>query len=207
MSKLAAIVAANVANAPKSIVPVAVVVGGTAGIGAAVAETLARHTHGRAHILLVGRNQSAAEEIISRLPKSVDGGKYEFVQCDVSSMRNVGSVTRALAGRLDRVNYLVMSPGILSMAGRRPTEDGVDLKVALHYYGRFKFARDLVGLLEKAAEQGEPARVMTILDSKSGGPIFADDMALEQNYSVSNAASTACTYNSAAMVVRYSTVA
>lgn len=129
MPPYSAVLAANAQNAPTAIRPVAVLVGGTSGCGRGVAEVLAKYAKGNAHIVLVGRSQAAADEIIASLPKPVDGAKYEFVQCDVSSMRNVGAVTRDLASRLDKINYLVLSTGILSLAGRRPTEDGVDYKV------------------------------------------------------------------------------
>ncbi|KAH7105377.1 NAD(P)-binding protein [Auriculariales sp. MPI-PUGE-AT-0066] len=200
MPSLAAVLAANTANVPKAIQPVAVIIGGTAGVGAAVAEVLAQRTEGRSHIVLVGRNEVAANDVIAKFPKPVDGGKYEFVKCDVSSMRNVGVVTKQLNERLGKVNYLVMSAGILSLAGRRPTEDGVDFKLALHYYSRFKFAREMAGLVEKAAEKGEPARVLSILDPRYGGAVFLDDLSLEKNYSVKNAANIGTTYNNAAAV-------
>lgn len=159
--------------------------------------------------MLVGRNKAAADEIIAGLPAPIDGGKYEFVQCDVSSMRNVGAVTRDLAQRLEKINYLVLSTGLMSMAGYTPTEDGVDYKLAIHYYSRFKFARDLTPLLVKAADAGEPARVLSVLDSLRGGPIFPDDMALKKNWSLYQALRVGCTYNDAAMAAlakRYPTV-
>jgi hypothetical protein len=132
MPSLAAVLAVNSRNAPRppTVHPVAVVVGATSGIGRGVVESIARHTNGSAHIVLVGRNKDAADEIIAGLPQPVDGGKYEFVPCDVSSMKQVGAVTRDLASRLDKINYLAMSPGFLSMGGRTPTEDGVDRKVS-----------------------------------------------------------------------------
>ncbi|KZV87193.1 NAD(P)-binding protein [Exidia glandulosa HHB12029] len=211
MPALLTVLAANKQNAPKSIRPVAVLVGGTSGCGRGVAEVLAKYTQGNAHIVLVGRSEEAANEIIASLPKPVDGAKYEFVKCDVSSMRNVGIVTRDLASRLEKINYLVLSPGLMSLSGRKATEDGVDYKIAIHYYSRFKFARDLVPLLEKASAAGEPARVLTIYDSWIGGPsgVRPDDMKLEKDYSVRNAALVATTYNDgaiAALAKRYPTV-
>ncbi|KZW02321.1 NAD(P)-binding protein [Exidia glandulosa HHB12029] len=211
MPSFSAVLAANKQNAPKAIRPVAVLVGGTSGCGRGVAEVLAKYAQGNAHIVLVGRSEEAANEIFASFPKPVDGAKYEFVKCDVSSMRNVGIVTRDLASRLDKINYLVLSTGLLSLAGRRPTEDGVDYKIAVHYYSRFKFAHDLAPLLEKASTAGEPTRVLTILDSFMGAPsgVRPDDMTLEKNYSLQNAALVATTYNDgaiAALAKRYPTV-
>lgn len=57
----------NLASAAKYTKPVAVFVGGTSGIGQGMAEAFNRHTKGNADIVLVGRNRSAAEEIISKM--------------------------------------------------------------------------------------------------------------------------------------------
>ncbi|KAG8953691.1 hypothetical protein FRC04_001895, partial [Tulasnella sp. 424] len=43
---------------------------------------------GRAHIILRGRNQSNAEQIIASLPQG-SRLKYEFIQCDVSLIKTV----------------------------------------------------------------------------------------------------------------------
>jgi hypothetical protein len=37
---------------------------------------------------------------------------------------------------VDKINYIVMSPGILSFKGADDTEEGIDRKLALHYYAR-----------------------------------------------------------------------
>ena len=50
--------------------PVAIFVGGTSGIGRSMAEAFARYTKRNAHIVLIGRNQAAAESILVTLPKS-----------------------------------------------------------------------------------------------------------------------------------------
>jgi NADP-dependent 3-hydroxy acid dehydrogenase YdfG len=52
--------------------PVALFFGGTSGIGEAMATQLAFQTSGRAHIVLLGRNEEAAENIISGFP-TVEG--------------------------------------------------------------------------------------------------------------------------------------
>ena len=127
--------------------PVAIFVGGTSGVGAGMAQAFARHRNGDAHIILVGRNRTAAEEIIASLPKSEGKeSKYEFVECDVSLMRNVRKTTAELSQRLPKVNFLVLSPGIMTMQGRTETDEGIDVKLALHYYARWRFAFEYVPL-------------------------------------------------------------
>jgi short-subunit dehydrogenase involved in D-alanine esterification of teichoic acids len=54
---------------------VAVFVGGTSGVGQGLAEAFNRHTKGNSHIVLVGRNHKAAENIISRMKSDVAGEK------------------------------------------------------------------------------------------------------------------------------------
>lgn len=143
MPPLASIRTSNVAAVSGlSYRPVAVFVGGTAGIGAGMARAFARHRNGDAHIILVGRNRAAAEEIIASFPKPVGGedeAKHEFVECDVSLMRNVRKTAAELQERLPRLNYLVLTPGMMTTQGRIETDEGIDRKMALHYYSRWRF--------------------------------------------------------------------
>ncbi|KAJ7862065.1 hypothetical protein B0H13DRAFT_2567564 [Mycena leptocephala] len=85
--------AAKVFNAKFSpaYLPVAVFFGGTSGIGRGIVEAFARYTKGNAHIVIVGRNETAAESIIATLPKPLTktGWKHEFVACEASLMKNI----------------------------------------------------------------------------------------------------------------------
>lgn len=58
--------------------PVALFFGGTSGIGEAMATQLARQTGGRAHIVLMGRNEEAAQKIISGFPKVEGMSSYSL---------------------------------------------------------------------------------------------------------------------------------
>jgi NAD(P)-dependent dehydrogenase (short-subunit alcohol dehydrogenase family) len=64
------------------------------------------------------------------------GGKYEFVQGDLTLMKSVKGVVNEISNKVDKINYIVMSPGILSFKGADDTEEGIDRKLALHYYAR-----------------------------------------------------------------------
>jgi hypothetical protein len=70
-------------------------------------------------------------------------------------MKNVNEVTKELLTRLPKINFLVMTPGIMTTKGRDETEEGIDRKLAVHYYARWKFVSDLLPALKKAKELGE----------------------------------------------------
>ncbi|KAJ7187729.1 NAD(P)-binding protein [Mycena pura] len=195
MPSLAAARAFNAAFAP-SYTPVAVFVGGTSGIGQGMAEAFARSTKGNAHIVLIGRNRAAAEAIIARFPKpTAEGVKHEFVECDVTLMKNVRRVAGELRARLPKINFLALTPGVFTLNGRNETEEGIDRKLAVHYYARWRFLKDLLPSLEAAQEAGEDAKVMSVLAAGHGGPIDLDDLGLKKTFSLANAAAAAPTYN------------
>jgi NAD(P)-dependent dehydrogenase (short-subunit alcohol dehydrogenase family) len=151
MASLTTIRASNATFSPKYI-PVAVFVGGTSGIGQAMAEGFARYTNGNAHIIICGRNENAAKAIITTFPKPTVGiqAKHEFVHCDALLMKNVHNTSMELVNRLPSINFLVLSPGFLTLKGRTETDEGIDKKLALNYYARWKFIYDLMPLLRKA---------------------------------------------------------
>jgi len=203
MPSLAEIRASNSAFTHSSH-PVAVFVGGTSGIGEGMARVFAEHTKGDSDVIIVGRNRASAENIFSILPmptstSTSDSDKStparEFVQCDVTSMTNVQEATRSILTKYPKINYLVMSPGIMTLAGRDETREGIDKKLAVHYYARWKFLHDLLPALKKANEAGENGAVMSVMAAGSGGAIDLEDLALKNGYSVTRAALAAPTYN------------
>ncbi|KAF9460994.1 hypothetical protein BDZ94DRAFT_1264643 [Collybia nuda] len=199
MPSLAAIRASNAAFVP-AYAPVAIFVGGTSGLGQGIAEAFARHVKGNAHIVIIGRNRAAADSILSQLPKpTVAGITHEFVQCDVTKMKNIQSVTKELLTRIPKINFLVMTPGIMTTKGREETDEGIDRKMAIHYYARWKFTNDLMPALLKAKADGEDAKVMSVFAAGKGGEIDLDDIGLKKTYSLSTVALQTPTYNDLAL--------
>ncbi|KIM20954.1 hypothetical protein M408DRAFT_81264 [Serendipita vermifera MAFF 305830] len=184
--------------------PVGVFLGGTSGIGQAMAEQLAKQTNGQAQIVLLGRNEDAADKIIASLPRTPDGtpteqeSKYSFVKVDATSMAQVREVTTKLTNELDKINFLVLSSGFLSMKGRDETSEGIDRKMACNFYARFRVAYDLAPLVEKAAERGERTGVMSILSAGKGGQVDLNDLGLVKGFSLKAAHDHATTCTDAA---------
>jgi NAD(P)-dependent dehydrogenase (short-subunit alcohol dehydrogenase family) len=184
--------------------PVAIFVGGTSGIGRGMAEVFGRYTQGKSDIVIVGRNKEAADEVFSKLPSQTSQTyKREFFRCDVTRMKNVEVATKEILNRYSKINFLILSPGFLSMKGRDETEEGLDTKLAVHYYSRWKFIKDLLPALNKASEEGEDAKVFSVLAPGKGGEIDLDDLGLKNTFSVIKAALQAPTYNDLMMEVRF----
>ncbi|KAF7760083.1 hypothetical protein Agabi119p4_10759 [Agaricus bisporus var. burnettii] len=195
MSSLSSIRNANATFKPKY-APVAVFVGGTSGIGRAMAEVLGRHTEGKVDIVIVGRNKEAADELFSKMPSPTDKTyKREFIRCDVTRMKNVEAATKEILARHSKINFLILSPGVFTTRGRNETEEGLDTKLAVHYYSRWKFIKDLLPVLNKASEEGEDAKVFSVLAPGKGSEIDLNDLGLKKTFSVTKAALQAPTYN------------
>jgi NAD(P)-dependent dehydrogenase (short-subunit alcohol dehydrogenase family) len=175
--------------------PTAIFVGGTSGIGRAMAESFARATKGNCSIILIGRNRTAAESIIASFPKPTTTDVHEFVECDAKLIQNVHATTSALLQRLQKVNFLVLSPGMFRASGRHDTTEGIDEQLALMYHARWTFTYDLMPLLTKAAEAGEDAKVMTVLAAGTPIGVQADVNDLEMKKSWIGAMRVASTYN------------
>ncbi|KZT69126.1 NAD(P)-binding protein [Daedalea quercina L-15889] len=197
MPSLAVVRKANTAISFKRS-PVAVFVGGTSGIGQALSQGLARYTQGNSKILLCGRNRSAAEQIIASYPKSSpvsEAGSHSFVESDLFEIKNVQRTTSSLLSSLPKINFLVLSTGFMDFRWRDETAEGIDKRLALTYYARWKFIYDLLPLLRKAKDAGEEARVMSILGPGSGWKVDMDDLGLKRRYNPLKALTSAATYN------------
>ncbi|KAF9033955.1 NAD-P-binding protein [Hymenopellis radicata] len=190
MSPLPALRASNKAFFASLHTPTAVFVGGTSGIGRAMAEALAAHTEGDANIVIVGRNGKAAQEILASFPSS--SAKREFIESDVTkSISGLSSVTAQIAATFpDGIDFLVLTPGYAAMDGRIENEEGIDRKMAVNYYARWKFIYDLAPILR------EGGKVISVLGAGYGSKIDVEDLGLKKPgaYSVSKVAGVTPTY-------------
>lgn len=150
-----------------------VVVGGTAGIGRAMALSIRKHCL-KAHIIIIGRNESAANTILSQM-----GPNSEFIRADASLMSEIRTTVR----KIKAVDMLILSQGVLDSNGRAPTTENIDFKAAVSYYGRVLFVQELLPLLRSSPFGG---KVLFLFNSVRGNPskVNWNDMAMENSYSL-----------------------
>ena len=182
--------------------PVAIFVGGTAGIGEAMARAFASHTNGNSNIVIVGRNKDAATSILSSLPTPASALARDFIQCDVTLMKNVQTTAQEIIAKYPKINYLVLSPGYMTLAGRDETVEGIDKKLAVLYYARWNFIRDLMPALQTAKDANEEGAVVSVLGAGKGGSIDLNDLGLKNTFSLKNAALATPTYTDLMLEVR-----
>lgn len=172
---------------------VALVVGGTAGIGRACALRLAEE---RFRVLVVGRDAARGADVVAACVARGAADGSAFLQCDASRLSSVRDTAAQVAQRTPALHALVLSQGIASVAGRSETPEGLDVKLALHYFSRVEFIRCLLPALRAG-----DGRVLTVLSAGVHGVYthYADDFELKQHYSLKNAADAAGLYNDAAL--------
>lgn len=97
---------------------VAVVVGGTSGIGECVVRAIAKHCV-HAVVLIVGRNVAAADKIVRECRESSPTSEFEFLAEDIILLQGVDRVCAKIRARVDKVDLLFMTPDFLSFASRQ----------------------------------------------------------------------------------------
>lgn len=162
----------------KSQKPIALFVGGTSGIGQYGALKLAELTSPE-KVIITGRNKVNGDKIVSDLNKLSGSTNNEFIPCDVYLLKNVRKYTDEIKRKIKKLNYLVLSTSpSMGFFTRENTEEGLDANMVSIFYSRNLIVKELLPLLQAAADAGEEARVITILSAGNEGEIFQDDPGL-----------------------------
>ncbi|KAI8849496.1 hypothetical protein BC829DRAFT_391401 [Chytridium lagenaria] len=114
-------------------------------------------------------------------------GSIDYDVCDISILANVKDLARRVL-EWDRLDYLVVTAGIMKVQGRVETVEGLDEKMATHYYGRVELISALMPLLEKTAQlPNADVRVLNVLSSCHGKmPPDVNDLDLKTTFSIKN---------------------
>jgi short-subunit dehydrogenase len=139
---------------------IAVIIGGSSGIGAALARLLANR---KVHCVLVARGKERLEAVAREV-----GGEAEI--CDVQDRQAVDALAARIGGRHPAVHLLVNSAGVPGRSGflKLPAER-IEEVMKINYLGGVWCVRAFLRLLE----QGRPSHVVNIVSvagTVAGGP-------------------------------------
>lgn len=157
----------------------AVFTGSTSGIGLATIRSLAKQIP-KPKAVIVGRSRTKFEPELQNLKDINPSGEYTFLEADVSLLKNIDAVCEQIKKQVSSIDLLVTAQGYISFAGRENNADGLDNSTSLRYYGRVRFAQNLLPVMSRYA------RVISVLGGGKEGKIFEDDLDLERNYSIMN---------------------
>ena len=132
--------------------PMALVMGGTNGIGRASAIKLAQHGH---DVIIVGRNAIVGAEVVKEIEKA--GRKAYFVQGDVSLMREVQRIAAEIHKITNKINVLLHCTDV-AIKKRVDTAEGIELCFATNFLSRVLMNDLLLDLLKA----GAPSRILHV---------------------------------------------
>ena len=151
-----------------------IVTGANSGVGFETTRQLIKQG---GHVIMACRRVDAGKEVA----KEFDGltGSYEVMKLDLASLQSVRDFVGEFLKKYDRLDGLDCNAGA-GFFGRQPqyTKDGLEMTMAVSYYGHFLLTEMLLDLLKKSA----PSRIVLLSSVvHAGNPnnrpkVYLDDM-------------------------------
>lgn len=141
---------------------IALVTGGTEGIGYGCVHTLLSHNITKVYILSPVAD-IASGAIASLAADLGDGvrGRIEWLQCDLSDWERLGPLSLDLARKLERLDILINNAGRGIMSFELDKHD-IDMNMSINHFGHVILTSHLLPLLKKTAEKGEKVRIVNM---------------------------------------------
>jgi NAD(P)-dependent dehydrogenase (short-subunit alcohol dehydrogenase family) len=153
---------------------VALVTGGTSGIGKATAMALAAMG---ADVIVVGRDRERGERATEEI-RAQTGAKVDLALADLSSQAEVRALAEEFKRRYDRLDVLVNNAGLVQST-RTETVDGLESTFAINHLAPFLLTNLLLDMLKESA----PSRVITVSsEAERWGNIDLDDLQSKKSY-------------------------
>ena len=138
---------------------VAVITGGSQGIGFGVAHTLLKNNIAKVYII------STTEDVFDGAQKAIAGelgqdkaDRMAWRQCDLSDWRRTKQVAETIRHDTDRLDILVNNSG-RGIMDAALTDYGVDRHMAVNHFGHAVLTSCLLPLLKQTAERGNVVRI------------------------------------------------
>lgn len=152
----------------------AVVTGGTAGIGLQIARSLALLG---ASLVLVGRSEEHGRAAVDLLGRETGDTSVAFLRADLSTKVGIQSVVDEIVRRNERVDILVNNAGYVGRR-RAVSDDGIEMNLAVNVMAPFMLTRGLTELLGRSTR----ARVVNVTGGSLKGHIDLQDLQAQKAY-------------------------
>ncbi|KAM0276037.1 hypothetical protein ACHAQH_007162 [Verticillium albo-atrum] len=162
----------------KTVPQVAVFVGGTSGIGKATLQSLVNvGSPVKAYIVGRASTESAMKPFLDELRASNSQANLIYVPGEVSLLSEVKRISIDIKSREPKIDLLFLSAGYAPLGGRVDTSEGLEVTMALQYFGRVLMPLHLLPSLRAAPSP----RVVTVLSGNLLHPsLNADDITLDK---------------------------
>ncbi|KAK4035313.1 hypothetical protein C8A01DRAFT_38215 [Parachaetomium inaequale] len=138
---------------------VAVVTGGSEGIGFGVTYTLLKHNIAKVYVLSVSKEVvEGAKDAVAKELGQDKADRTIWLQCDLSDWPRVKEVAETIKRDNDRLDILVNNAGRGIMTAEL-TPYGVDRHMAVNHMGHVILTSHLLPLMKRTAEQGNVVRI------------------------------------------------
>jgi NAD(P)-dependent dehydrogenase (short-subunit alcohol dehydrogenase family) len=165
-------------NMPDQFGKVAIVTGGTEGLGFEIAKQLAVH---QAHVIMAARNDTKGCEAVENLKREVPWAKVQFMHLDLEDFRSIATFAMQFKSMGLPLHMLFNNAGEF-FAAPGITPDGYDRTLQCNYFGPVALTYQLLDVLQASA----PSRIINMSSrAEAFAAIDWDDLKGE-NYSADN---------------------
>ncbi|MEA3013626.1 MAG: hypothetical protein QOD42_2171 [Sphingomonadales bacterium] len=141
----------------------ALVTGASRGIGAALAEALAR---AGAHVILTARTAADLEAVEGRI--HAGGGSSTIAPMDLAASDSIARLAQAVGGRWDALDILVLNAAMLGTLGPVSAIDGKEFNKVLTL--NLLAQQALIAAFDPMLRQSEAGRVLALTSSVGARP-------------------------------------
>ncbi|OAR05949.1 hypothetical protein LLEC1_01405, partial [Akanthomyces lecanii] len=141
---------------------VAVVTGGSEGIGYAITYTLVKNKISKIYMLSL--SEEKAKKAVDTIAKDMGneaGEKVVWLQCDLSDWDRVKEVAESIKKSEDRLDILINNAGRGIMTYQL-TDYGVDRHMAVNHIGHVVLTTHLLPLMKRTASSGSIVRIVNM---------------------------------------------
>jgi len=141
---------------------VALVTGGSEGIGYGCTHTLLSHNISK--LFIISKSEDVVTDAINAITQEMGKDKadrVEWIKCDLSDWEQTGKVAFDIASKTDRLDILINNAarGIMT---RQLDANGMDLHMSTNHFGHVVLTSHLLQLLKSTAEKGNTVRLVQL---------------------------------------------